>query len=148
MIAERFPNGTDRPYAWGRFNNHFRLASYKDLPHARFSEACAYIRGMPRKEAPALPAPAGHRPMKPPVVTKTSGSHTGAVRNIHIVRQVIGELKLWGFEELPREVAGGFDEALSELSSLLTTGWTELDEAINHLHIAKRYLSRWQGRPL
>ena len=26
LIAERFPNGQDRPYAWGRFNNHFRLA--------------------------------------------------------------------------------------------------------------------------
>ena len=46
LIAERFPSGKDRPYAWSRFNNHFRLASYKDLPANRFEEACKYIKAM------------------------------------------------------------------------------------------------------
>lgn len=46
LIAERFPSGKDRPYAWSRFNNHFRLASYKDLPASRFEEACEYIKTM------------------------------------------------------------------------------------------------------
>lgn len=54
LIAERFPSGKDRPYAWSRFNNHFRLASYKDLPANRFGEACEYIRTMP-EPVPALP---------------------------------------------------------------------------------------------
>ena len=54
LIAERFPSGKDRPYAWSRFNNHFRLASYKDLPANRFGEACEYIRTMPEL-VPALP---------------------------------------------------------------------------------------------
>ena len=54
LIAERFPSGKDRPYAWSRFNNHFRLASYKDLPANRFEEACEYIRTMP-DPVPALP---------------------------------------------------------------------------------------------
>ncbi|MCZ4065668.1 ORF6C domain-containing protein [Oxalobacter aliiformigenes] len=54
LISERFPSGKDRPYAWSRFNNHFRLASYKDLPANRFDEACEYIRNMPEL-APALP---------------------------------------------------------------------------------------------
>lgn len=56
LIAERFPSGKDRPYAWSRFNNHFRLASYKDLPENRFEEACEYIRTMP-EQMPALPRP-------------------------------------------------------------------------------------------
>lgn len=56
LIAERFPSGKDRPYAWSRFNNHFRLASYKDLPANRFEEACAYIKTMP-EQIPALPRP-------------------------------------------------------------------------------------------
>ena len=47
LIAERFPSGKDRPYAWSRFNNHFRLASYKDLPSSRFDEACEYIKTIP-----------------------------------------------------------------------------------------------------
>ena len=57
LIAERFPSGKDRPYAWSRFNNHFRLASYKDLPASRFEEACEYIKQMP-EQMPALPRPA------------------------------------------------------------------------------------------
>lgn len=56
LIAERFPSGKDRPYAWSRFNNHFRLASYKDLPVNRFEEACEYIKQMP-EQIPALPRP-------------------------------------------------------------------------------------------
>lgn len=54
LIAGRFPDGHDRPYAWGRFNNHFRIARYRELPATRFAEACAYIGSMQPK---ALPAP-------------------------------------------------------------------------------------------
>lgn len=57
LIAERFPSGKDRPYAWSRFNNHFRLASYKNLTASRFEEACEYIKQMPEQMA-ALPRPA------------------------------------------------------------------------------------------
>ncbi len=56
LIAERFPSGKDRPYAWSRFNNHFRLASYKDLPANRFKDACEYIKTMP-EPVQALPKP-------------------------------------------------------------------------------------------
>lgn len=50
LISERFPDGRSRPYAWSRFNNHFRLSSYKTLPTSKFDEACNYIRTMPDKE--------------------------------------------------------------------------------------------------
>ena len=56
LIVERFPSGKDRPYAWSRFNNHFRLASYKDLPASKFEEACIYIKTMQDDRA-ALSAP-------------------------------------------------------------------------------------------
>lgn len=49
LIAQRFPEGKHRPYAWSRFNNHFVIASYKDLPQRRFSEAVEYIKTMPLK---------------------------------------------------------------------------------------------------
>lgn len=59
LIAERFPDGKNRPYAWSRFNNHFRISRYRDLPADRFEEACVYIQIMPgAKETAALPAPA------------------------------------------------------------------------------------------
>lgn len=56
LIAERFPDGRSRGYAWSRFNAHFRIARYRELPVSRFAEACAYIRGMPAKDGsdPAL----------------------------------------------------------------------------------------------
>jgi hypothetical protein len=50
LIHERFVVGTDLPYAWSRFNNHFRLASYKDLPASKYQEACQYIKDMPYKD--------------------------------------------------------------------------------------------------
>jgi len=58
LIAERFPDGRDRPYAWSRFNNHFRVARYRELPIVRFFEACEYIEKM--QPRPALPAPQAH----------------------------------------------------------------------------------------
>ncbi len=58
LIAERFPEGKHRPYAWSRFKNHFRIASYRELPADRLEEACVYIQIMPgAKEQAALPAP-------------------------------------------------------------------------------------------
>ena len=46
-IAGRFPEGKHRPYAWSRFNNHFALGSYKQLPASRLDEALIYIDQMP-----------------------------------------------------------------------------------------------------
>lgn len=56
LIAERFPDGKNRPYAWSRFNNHFRIGSYKNLPVAKFAEACDYITSLPVKQE-VLPPP-------------------------------------------------------------------------------------------
>lgn len=46
-IAARFPDGKNRPYAWSRFNNHFGLGSYKQLPGTKTEEAVAYIAQLP-----------------------------------------------------------------------------------------------------
>ena len=43
------------PQIWGRFNNHFRLGSYRQLPQCRMAEAVAYLTQMPVREA-LLPA--------------------------------------------------------------------------------------------
>ena len=50
--AERRSKGL-YPQIWSRFNNHFRLGSYKQLPQCRMSEAVAYLTSM--EIAPALP---------------------------------------------------------------------------------------------
>lgn len=51
--AERRSKGL-YPQIWSRFNNHFRLGSYKQLPQCRMSEAVAYLTSM--EIAPALPS--------------------------------------------------------------------------------------------
>lgn len=50
-------SGGLRAYCWSRFNNHFHLGSYKQLPAAYFDEAVAYLETLPMKKEPALPAP-------------------------------------------------------------------------------------------
>jgi hypothetical protein len=59
IVAKRAgESGGIRAYMWSRFNNHFALGSYKQLPATRFDEAVAYLEAMPMKgEAPALAAP-------------------------------------------------------------------------------------------
>lgn len=57
--ADRRPRGL-YPQIWSRFNNHFRLASYKQLPQSRLSEGIAYLMAM-ELPAPLPEAPAPHR---------------------------------------------------------------------------------------
>ncbi|WP_051305074.1 antA/AntB antirepressor family protein [Chitinilyticum litopenaei] len=54
-IAARFPDGKQRPYAWSRFNKHFQLGSYKQLPADQCDEALAYIAQMPNSDGSPRP---------------------------------------------------------------------------------------------
>jgi len=142
LMAIRFPEGKDRPYCWSRFNRHFVVSSYKNLPASKFAEACIYIPSMPDKEVKALPAPA----IKPPVWTKPDPAGVkGAVRNIETTKKLIAELKVWT-NTLPREIGDPLWDALNDLNSLLIRGWTEVDEALTCINQGMYYLHRWQGR--
>lgn len=149
LIAERFPSGKDRPYAWSRFNNHFRLASYKDLPANRFQEACQYIRTMQLPHA--LPSPSSS--MKPVVWTHPDGyvgpkwEDKGIPRDDRAIKQIIFELTQWGRENLPKgEVANSFEDAMNDLRQLQITCWTHIDEALSSIAHATGMLHRWQAR--
>lgn len=149
LIAERFPSGKDRPYAWSRFNNHFRLASYKDLPASRFEEACQYIRTMQLLHA--LPSPSSS--MKPVVWTRPDGyvgpkwENRGIPRDDRAIKQIIFELTQWGRENLPKgEVANSFEDAIDDLRQLQITCWTHIDEALSGISRAAYMLHKWQAR--
>lgn len=45
LIAERFPDGKSRPYAWSRFNNHFQL--YACYPLIRRQEQAGHLPWKP-----------------------------------------------------------------------------------------------------
>lgn len=56
IVARRAgEDGKIRAYVWSRFNNHFHLGSYKQLPAAQFEEAVAYLDAMPLKDEKAEP---------------------------------------------------------------------------------------------
>lgn len=55
LMSVQFPEGKDRPYAWSRFNNHFSINSYKNLPYEKYMDAFDYIPTMPTKQHAALP---------------------------------------------------------------------------------------------
>lgn len=61
IIADRVREGADagkkRVYMWSRFNNHFKLGSYKQLPSTLFDEACDYLKAMPLTAKPMLALP-------------------------------------------------------------------------------------------
>ena len=93
--ADRRPRGL-YPQIWSRFNNHFRLASYKQLPQSRLSEGIAYLMAMelpaPLPEAPA-PA-ATPAPYTPPVDMSTGRADAlrrieSAIRTINAAQEVV-----------------------------------------------------------
>lgn len=47
-------SGKPRAYFWSRYQNHFKLASYKDTPADRFDEAMDYLRRLEGDEADAF----------------------------------------------------------------------------------------------
>jgi hypothetical protein len=46
-------NGPIRAMLWSRFNNHFRLGSYKQLPAEKFDEAVIYLESIKTAHDPA-----------------------------------------------------------------------------------------------
>ncbi len=49
-------SGKIRAAIWSRFNNHFKLGSYKQLPAERFVEAVGYLVEMPLDKPASLPS--------------------------------------------------------------------------------------------
>lgn len=75
--ADRRPRGL-YPQIWSRFNNHFRLASYKQLPQSRLSEGIAYLMAMELPAPlPEAPAPAAAPAATPATYTPLVGMSTG-----------------------------------------------------------------------
>lgn len=146
LMAIRFPEGKDRPYCWSRFNRHFVVSSYKNLPASKFAEACIYIPSMPDKKVKGLPAPDLSTLI--PRLEWTQPDPIGrrdSVRNYVATEKLIMELKAWA-DSLPRDIGSPLRAALNDLNNLLVTGWTEVDEALSCITQGMNYLHRWQGR--
>lgn len=146
LMAIRFPEGKDRPYGWSRFQRHFVVSSYKNLPASKFAEACCYIPSMPDKEVKALPTPDLST-----LIPRLEWTQPDPINGINSVRDYVAaenlimELKTWA-DSLPRDIGSPLRGALNDLDNLLVTGWTEMNKAMNHFAQGMNYLHRWQGR--
>lgn len=123
LIAEKFPDGGSRPGAWSRFNNHFRIASYKDLPASKYDAAIAYIEQMKAPEKLAA---------------------SNITEGLMPAQSTLSELRVWSLQNLKREDA---DYVLKQCEKLLmstTRVWTAFNEILIHLQIAENYAKRFQ----
>ncbi|HRQ04338.1 MAG TPA: BRO family protein [Nitrosomonas halophila] len=144
LMATRFPEGKDRPYGWSRFQRHFVVNSYKNLPASKFAEACLYIPFIPDRKTNTLPS--SELTIKPPVWTRPDPVGTkDALRSIQTMRSIIADLQIW-CNELPDEAGAHLWNALDDMKKLLITGATEINEALLLMHISSSYLERWVGK--
>lgn len=100
--ADRRPRGL-YPQIWSRFNNHFRLASYKQLPQSRLSEGIAYLMALElpaalptgKESLTVAPAPAATPAPYTPPVDMSSGRADAlrriesAIRTINAAQDVV-----------------------------------------------------------
>jgi hypothetical protein len=92
--------------------------------------------------------------MNPPVWTRPRPSTprwpgqdmSGAPLTVKTLEKIIGELKDWARNNLPRPAKDELLDALNDISSLVVAGWTEVDEALASMSHAMRCLNRWQDR--
>ncbi len=123
LIAEKFPDGGSRPGAWSRFNNHFRIASYKDLPASKYDAAVEYIAQMKAPEK--LPA-------------------KNIADGLLPAQSTLSELRVWSLQNLKREDADYVLKQCEKILAVTTRSWTAFNEILLHIQIAENYAKRFQ----
>lgn len=126
------------PQIWSRFNNHFRLGSYKQLPQCRMAEAVTYLMGLElelpadRKEELPPPLPQG--------LSRDSSPRADALRRVANLRwgmaSAIDVLRLFCD---PRYHPHQYDRMSQEVAiNLYRTAHGSLVAAYNALEAAHR----------
>ena len=70
------------PHIWSRFNNHFRLGSYKQLPQCRMTEAVTYLMGLELSAGKREELP----PSLPQDLSRDSSPRADALRRVANLR--------------------------------------------------------------
>lgn len=124
------------PQIWSRFNNHFRLGSYKQLPQCRMAEAVTYLMGLelPADRKEELPPPL------PQDMSRDSSPRADALRRVANLRwgmaSAIDVLRLFCD---PRYHPHQYDRMSQEVAiNLYRTAHGSLVAAYNALEAAHR----------
>jgi hypothetical protein len=141
----------DIPYALNRLHKHFGIQTLRAMPGRRYGEAGEYISMMRPVPVKALPAkimrpPAWNRPRDYGAPRDNDyGSPHGLPRTSRVAEKLISCIKVWGQDELPKNVSSELSKLCEDIRGLLVTGDTEIQEALIHISIAEKYLRRWSG---
>ena len=142
VIVARRPqdSGKLRAEIWSRFDNHFRIARYSQLPATRFEEAKGYLETLQLR---ALDEPSFRIDSVTieyfPVLPKEDGSFSRKYGEA-----VLSALRTWSREACSDPVRMEVVRGLDALERVLTRAATEMDEAALHLALAGKYLKRWR----
>lgn len=123
-------SGKNRTYIWSRFNNHFKLGSYKQLPTEQFVEAAGYLIALPLNEPVSLPPKSKysypHRlPEQSDFITKdrTAGLNIAMLSNtksfVSPLLHLLNELRTNG-----HDVGAPWDEAMAMREGLIKANET------------------------
>ena len=110
------------PQIWSRFNNHFRLGSYKQLPQCRMADAVTYLTKMDVR-AKSLPAAAPTRPHVPGAEERYLRFLEHLEETRKMISEHTGALSYEAAQLLPRErllQKGQFANACGILANWIT----------------------------
>lgn len=110
------------PQIWSRFNNHFRLGSYKQLPQCRMADAVTYLINMDVR-AKSLPAAAPMRPHVPGAEERYLRFLEHLEETRKMISEHTGALSYEAAQLLPRErllQKGQFANACGLLANWIT----------------------------
>ena len=141
IVARRAQDsGKLRAEIWSRFDNHFRIAKYSQLPASRFDEAKAYLETLQLRgpEASSFRIDSVTIEYLPvlPKEDRTFSRKSGEA--------VLSALRAWSREACSEPARQEVSRGLDALERVLTRAATEMDEAALHLTLAGKYLKRWR----
>jgi len=133
-------SGKLRAEIWSRFDNHFRIARYSQLPASKFEEAKRYLEevSLGKRPEPSFRIDSVTiecLPVLPKEDTTFSRKYGEAV---------LSALRVWFRESCSAPVSMEVFRGLDALERVLTRAATEMDEAALHLALAGKYLNRWR----
>lgn len=141
IVARRAQDlGKLRAEIWSRFDNHFRIARYSQLPTSKFEEAKTYLETLVLRGRDD----AGFRIDSVSICYLPSLPEEDGTFSRKFGERVISALWAWSRETNSEPVHREVSRGLDLLSRVMGRAATEMDEAALHLALAEKYLKRWR----
>jgi hypothetical protein len=141
IVARRAQDsGKLRAEIWSRFDNHFNIARYAQLPASKFDEAKSWLETLLLRSRDD----ADFRIDSVSICYLPSLPEEDGTFSRKFGERVISALWAWSRETNSEPVHREVSRGLDLLSRVMGRAATEMDEAALHLALAEKYLKRWR----